>query len=103
MGTQYIKQPNGKWAIYSTVTDCLDSIEHDKEKLIELEVERMKERFTVEIQQALDRKENGIQGVFSVGWKEAYRNTVKRLQKSGAHNDFLRILEEIGDGSEEQA
>ncbi len=60
MSHTLIKQPNGKYAIYSTVVDDIISINHTEETLINFYLEREKERLTKEIPKRLERIDDDI-------------------------------------------
>ncbi len=55
-----IKQPNGKYAIYSVVIDDIISINHTEESLINFYLEREKERLKKEIPKRVKRINDDI-------------------------------------------
>ena len=54
MGHQIIKQPNGKFAVFSSIVDDFIMYEATREDIIELELEDSKERITREVDRVLE-------------------------------------------------
>jgi hypothetical protein len=61
MGRQIIKQPNGKYAVFSSIVDALIAFDMTKEELIQMRIDEETENIKRDIGDILDkieRKEN---------------------------------------------
>lgn len=65
MGQQIIKQPDGRLAVFSSITDTLIVVDATPEELVEWRAEEA-------AQEARDRTERELDKVLSGGPKEAY-------------------------------
>ena len=91
MATQYILQPNGLWAAYSTVTDCLEGFDFTETEIIEEVVEDCRKRAVADIKKYLERRKAGELTEFSVEWEEAVRETEKHCEDKEFVEEVKRI------------
>jgi len=93
MGRQYLQQPDGKWAIYSTITDQLVAISLTEDELIAVAMDEAKEKAERDTREYLEAKRNGGKtSPFSVDWAEAVMDTRRVCEDP----EFLRAVIEIG-------
>jgi hypothetical protein len=59
MGRQIIKQPNGKYCIFSTIVDNITYYDMTPEEIIEWWVEEAKEEITERVNNTIDKLERG--------------------------------------------
>lgn len=87
MGHQYIKQPNGKFAIWSSIVDDFVYFDCTKEEIIEAEVEEVVERLKADITKTLDKVEKGEPAYyqFTQSWEEAL---ARRDEQHGKDREF---------------
>lgn len=93
MASQYIQQPNGKWAIYSTCSDRLVAIDYNEQGIIRLAGEQARAQAEAETARYLEDRKAGIGTQFSIFWEEAVANTKKSLDLTVKEN--VEWLQEI--------
>jgi len=75
MGHQIIKQPNGKFAIWSTIIDDFISMDNTPENLIQYYIEASKKEIRERITETINTLESGGKPYyqFTMTWEEALR------------------------------
>lgn len=73
MGHQYIKQPNGKFAIWSSIVDDFTYIDCTMEQIVEIEVEEAVKDLKQRLTETLSKVDKGEPAYyqFTKSWKEA--------------------------------
>jgi len=71
MGQQLIRQPNGLYCYWSSVTDSINGFDYRPEDYIEQQVEREAFRIAEEVYRSILRKQEGIRTSFTRDWKDA--------------------------------
>ncbi len=71
MGHQFIKQPNGKFAIWSSIVTDFIAFNCTREDVIEIETEDAVKEITARVNDKLDRVERGEQAYFqfTMSWQ----------------------------------
>lgn len=87
MGHQYIKQPNGKFAIWSTVIDDFTAINCTMEEIIEIEIEDEVKNLRRRISEKLEKVDKGEPAYyqFTMSWKAALE---ERDERHGKNREF---------------
>lgn len=91
MATQFILQPNGLWAQYSTVTDQLEAIDCTEEEIIQEAVQHAMVRAEEDTKAYLKNRREGKLTQFSVEWDEA----VAKTRKNCDDPEFLAEVEKV--------
>lgn len=95
MAEQFIQQPDGKWAIYSTVCDSLTGVDFTEDEIVQYAVNQAKERVERDTRDYMNkRRDGGKLTQFSVSWEEAKQNTLKRYAASG-DPEFIETVKNI--------
>jgi hypothetical protein len=95
MGHQIIKQPNGKYSIWSTVVDHFVVIDSTPEEIIEYYCEREKGDIIKDVTsktEQLDKGENPY-GQFRMDWEEAL---CVAEECHGRDDKTLKLAKELG-------
>jgi hypothetical protein len=93
MAHQIVKQPNGLYAIWSTVVDNFIVYDATPEEIIAEEQVEMHERIAKQVRQAIADLESGVE---CTGYRtfEERVETIKAVH--GANDDTLAILRGLG-------
>ncbi len=93
MGHQFIKQPNGKFAIWSSIVTDFIAFNCTREDVIEIETEDAVKEITARVNDKLDRVERGEQAYFqfTMSWQEALQRRDEQHGKDG------RLVDDRGD------
>lgn len=85
MGRQIIKQPNGKYAIWSTVSDSVIAWDGTKEEIINYFAEEAKQRAITKVNELIDQIDNGQNPYFqfAISWKECEKS-IKEQELKGS-------------------
>lgn len=77
MGQQIVKQPNGKYAIFSSVVDAVIAMDCTREDLLEFWLDEERERLQRSIARYCDKLDAGEKpyAQFTVTWDEALAET----------------------------
>ena len=81
MGTQFILQPNGKWAIWSTISDSFLGIDYDDDNIVAEAVKEVSEKAERETWEYLKKRRTGRFSQFSVQWEDALAKGLERLRE----------------------
>ncbi len=92
MSIQYILQPNGKWAIYSTVTEEIKAYDATEKDLIRYAVSEAKKRVVQEVRAYLDRVKHGRTNQFHLTWEQAINKTAEGCDDKV----FIAALKSVG-------
>lgn len=73
MGHQIIRQPNGKWAVFSSVVDDFVLLDATRDDIVEMRVQDARETIEREIDQKIAALEAGQRAYFqfTMSWDEA--------------------------------
>lgn len=75
MGQQIIRQPDGKLAVFSTITDSFIVVDATREEIIEWRAEeaaeQARERTEVELKRVLDEGNDRPYRQFTLTWEQA--------------------------------
>ena len=80
MGSQIIKQPNGKYAIFSSIVDDIVFYEATEKDIVKYFVDREVERITQHVRETIESLDKGGKPSFqfTMTWEEAL-DTAKRV------------------------
>lgn len=92
---QIIKQPNGKFCIWSSVVDDLVLINATREDIIEDRIASVREQITKDVDTIINKLNNGINPYFQ--FTITFEEAIEYIKKyKGKTSDSLRILKEGG-------
>jgi len=91
MGQQIIKQPNGKYAVWSSVVDNFIIVDATPEEIIEYRVADSREEITDRVNNTIEKLERGEKPSFQFtkSWEEAVE-IIEDLH--GAENETLKEI-----------
>ena len=98
MGTQIIKQPNGKLALYSSICDNFTMVNAEEQDIVDFFVEEQTRDIRCDVARrvlALNRGEKPYHQ-FTRTFQEAL-DTIKRLHGTVESNSVLKLIEEDDD------
>jgi hypothetical protein len=96
MGRQIIKQPNGLYAVWSTIIDNFVYINEDRGELIKSltdeAINEIKEKTKEKVNKTIDELESGKKPYyqFTMTWKEAIK-TIKNIHGKKEVNKLLKF------------
>jgi len=95
MSHQIIKQPNGLYAIYSSICDNFVFINATPDDIVECWLEEEKERIYIKIDKIIAKLEAGEKPYyqFTLTWDEAC-DSIKETHGKAELNQILNMLEE---------
>jgi len=80
MGRTVVKQPNGKYAVFSSIVDDFVIVDADKQELIDSDIEEARERITAKYDEMFEFFDNGEVAPrymnFHMTWDEALERVV---------------------------
>lgn len=96
MGAFIVKQPNGKYARFSTIVDCITDYNMTEEDYIELCVERAKEEAEREARTILKNYIRPFDWVFDYFCpnNQSYPEFIEQLKEMGATEEQIKRVEE---------
>ena len=92
MGTQIIKQPNGKYCLFSSISDNVTYYHCTRDELVEAYLGWEKERIEARVDQDLKDLEKGRKTQFSLSYKAMLR-TVKSVHGAEKAANLKGLLE----------
>ncbi len=89
MGHQYIKQPNGKFAIWSSIVTDFTAFDCTQDEIIQMEIEDEIKDLTKRIREKLEKVDRGESAYhqFTKTWKEALETRDEEHGKDGREFD----------------
>ena len=96
MGAFIVKQPNGKYARFSTIVDCITDYDMTEEDYIELCIERAKEEAEREARTILKnyiRPFDWVIDYFAPN-NQSYSEFIEQLTEMGATEEQIKKVEE---------
>lgn len=89
MARQIIKQPNGKFAIWSTIVDNFIMTDATPEEYIEFRIKEETERIKREIPEIINKLNNNIKvGYFDQTWESA----LERIRKVHGMKEVKKLI-----------
>lgn len=89
MGHQYIKQPNGKFAIWSSITTDFVAFDCTADEVVQMEIEDAISEVKTRVKEKLDKVERGEPAYhqFTMSWQEAVKRRDDLHGKEGREFD----------------
>lgn len=94
MGRQIIKQPNGKYCVFSTICENVIYYNMTPEDLIATEIKERTEQITKEVTETVQRLENGEKPYFQ--FTMSYFDMCERIKEchgKTARNKAMKLIE----------
>jgi hypothetical protein len=90
MGQRIIQQPNGKYAVYSTIVDNFVLLDATREDLIEDRVEECKRRATEEVDRVLSELKSGGRPYYQ--FTQTFEETCDWIKQIHGAEELAKVL-----------
>ena len=96
MGAFIVKQPNGKYARFSTIIDCITDYDMTEEDYINLCIEKAKIEAEREARQVLEKYVRPFDWVFDYFYpnNQSYPEFIEQLKEMGATEEQIKRVQE---------